>query len=116
LCTLEEYYTGGLFLGPGNGVSDGSVAIFSLFIIMTFTGNHFWVLSIVGSFRIVDLFMFFVQAGNIGLHMHCIKCIFAHQKKLLGPNDITGEPLVVKLLIIQLFGYLLPIVLLSVLT
>jgi len=41
-CTLEEYYTGGLFLGPLNGVTDGSVAIIILFFIMGFTGNGFW--------------------------------------------------------------------------
>ena len=41
-CTLEEYYTGGLFLGPMNGVTDGSVGIIILFLIMGFTGNNIW--------------------------------------------------------------------------
>lgn len=30
--TMEEYYTGGLFLGPGNGITDGSVVLIALFI------------------------------------------------------------------------------------
>lgn len=30
--TLEEYYTGGLFLGPGNGITDGSIVLIGLFI------------------------------------------------------------------------------------
>lgn len=29
---MEEYYTGGLFLGPGNGITDGSVFLIGLFI------------------------------------------------------------------------------------
>lgn len=30
--TMEEYYTGGLFLGPGNGITDGSIIIIGLFM------------------------------------------------------------------------------------
>jgi hypothetical protein len=41
--TLEEYYTGGLFLGPGNGISDGSFGVISLFIYLGINGND-WVL------------------------------------------------------------------------
>lgn len=37
--TLEEYYTGGLFLGIGNGVTDGSVAIIALFLYAGYAGN-----------------------------------------------------------------------------
>ena len=40
--TLEEYYTGGLFLGPGNGISDGSLAVFGLHFLMGTFGNDFW--------------------------------------------------------------------------
>ena len=42
--TLEEYYIGGLFLRPGNGVSDGSLLIYSIFIYFGIYGND-WVLS-----------------------------------------------------------------------
>ena len=37
---IEEYYTGGLFLGPFNGVSDGSVILYTFFIIGAFLGNE----------------------------------------------------------------------------
>ena len=40
--TLEEYYTGGLFLGPFNGVTNGSAAVYLIFLIMTCVGNDFW--------------------------------------------------------------------------
>lgn len=38
--TLEEYYTGGLFLTPGNGVSDGSAVVIGMFIAMGIYGNE----------------------------------------------------------------------------
>ena len=41
--TLEEYYTGGLFLGPGNGISDGSFGVISIFTVLGICGNQ-WVL------------------------------------------------------------------------
>ena len=37
--TLEEYYIGGLFLGVGNGVTDGSLPIIALFIYCGMYGN-----------------------------------------------------------------------------
>jgi len=40
--TLEEYYTGGLYLGIGNGVTDGSAPIIALFIYCGFYGNDFF--------------------------------------------------------------------------
>ena len=37
--TLEEYYIGGLFLGVGNGATDGSFPIIALFIYCGMYGN-----------------------------------------------------------------------------
>jgi len=37
--TLEEYYTGGLFLKVCNGVSDGSFAYMCLFLVAGIFGN-----------------------------------------------------------------------------
>jgi len=37
--TLEEYYIGGLYLGVGNGVTDGSAPIIALFIYCGMYGN-----------------------------------------------------------------------------
>ena len=41
-CTLEEYYIGGLFLGPFNGVTDGSAALILVFIATGIAGTDFW--------------------------------------------------------------------------
>lgn len=41
--TLEEYYIGGLFLGPFNGVTDGSAALISIFFFTGVFGNDIWV-------------------------------------------------------------------------
>jgi ethanolaminephosphotransferase len=41
-CTLEEYYIGGLFLGPFNGVTDASAMIISFFIFTGIFGTGFW--------------------------------------------------------------------------
>lgn len=38
--TLEEYYIGGLFLGVGNGVTDGSVLLIFLFLFSGYYGNE----------------------------------------------------------------------------
>ncbi len=40
--TLEEYYTGTLYLPPMNGVSDGSFIIIIASIITGCFGNNFW--------------------------------------------------------------------------
>lgn len=37
--TLEEYYIGGLYLGVGNGVTDGSVLLIGLFLFSGYFGN-----------------------------------------------------------------------------
>lgn len=38
--TLEEYYTGGLFLGIGNGVTDGSIVLIGMFIFCGVAGTE----------------------------------------------------------------------------
>lgn len=40
-CTLEEYYIGGLYLGVGNGVTDLSLFLISLFFICGFNSEFF---------------------------------------------------------------------------
>lgn len=37
---IEEYYVGGLFLGPGNAVTDMSLLLYGLFIYMGLYGNQ----------------------------------------------------------------------------
>jgi hypothetical protein len=40
--TLEEYYIGGLYLGIGNGVTDGSVLLIGLFLFTGYYGSQPW--------------------------------------------------------------------------
>lgn len=42
ISTLEEYYTGGLFLGLFNGVTDGSVLVIGFLIYCGFYGNDLY--------------------------------------------------------------------------
>lgn len=46
--TLEEYYCGTLYLGPLNGVSDGSLIIVILTFITGCFGNNFWATPAIG--------------------------------------------------------------------
>lgn len=43
-CTLEEYYVGGLFLPPGNAISDGSFIYYLVMVVLTIFGNEFMAL------------------------------------------------------------------------
>jgi ethanolaminephosphotransferase len=53
--TLEEYYTGGLYLGPFNGISDGSLAIYVFFFTMGIFGNNYFTIKVFGNIQISDL-------------------------------------------------------------
>jgi len=58
LTTIEEYYTGKLVLGVGNLVTDGSVAVVLIYIVMGIFGNSFWVAKVCEDeeYRVVDVF------------------------------------------------------------
>lgn len=108
LSTLEEYYTGGLFLGPGNGISDGSVIVYIVFIVMGALGNEFWLTTMVGSVRLIVLFAYLIASIQIVVILACLRNIFVHKNKELKPGDITGEPFVLSKFLLQLLGYFLP--------
>jgi hypothetical protein len=76
--TLEEYYTGGLFLGPGNGISDGSAGIISLFTLMGLFGNEWLQKIIIGEVRAADIVVFSVGFVNFIIIVLCVKGIIAH--------------------------------------
>ena len=67
-CTLEEYYIGGLFLGPFNGVSDGSVLFIVLFLTSGIFGNDIWLVPldvpIIGTYSFSYLFANFVYISQ----------------------------------------------------
>ena len=98
--TLEEYYIGGLFLGPGNGITDGSLGIFLVYIIMGIFGNEWTKSKAFGGFEWCELFAYGIAIGNFVVILLCIKGIIAHSKKTIKEGEITGEPFVWKKFII----------------
>jgi hypothetical protein len=69
---IEEYYTGGLFLGPFNGVSDGSIVLYSFFTIGAFLGNDTFNLITFSNYnlRVTDIITFAIillQIGNVSM-------------------------------------------------
>lgn len=81
--TLEEYYTGGLFLGPGNGVTDGSVAVIGINVVMFFIGNDFWAEPLGDSgmlkeFTYSDVMFYTILSIQICTFIMCIKGVFDH--------------------------------------
>lgn len=113
--TLEEYYTGGLFLGPGNGVTDGSVLFFGIFITMGFIGNDFMTMKVYGDLPLNNVVCMVIIVSNLIMVLNCFWTIFKHQTKTLGPDDITGEKLVLRSFFVQVFGFFLPHALLVIL-
>jgi len=65
--TLEEYYIGGLFLGPFNGVTDGSVLIIAIFLVSGIFGNGFWAAPLPGyeGARVVDIFFYGIFLSQV---------------------------------------------------
>ena len=81
--TLEEYYTGGLFLPPMNGVTDGSAGVFLTFIVMTIFGNDFWIWPVANAgtpseIRFVDIMVVLLVIIQIVIVLNCLKNIFEH--------------------------------------
>ena len=76
--TLEEYYTGGLFLGPGNGVTDGSAIVIFIFTIMGIVGNDWLLICPIEHVSYADLIVLGVILMNLGTILLCIKGILDH--------------------------------------
>jgi len=80
-CTLEEYYTGGLFLPPFNAISDGSIGFIGLFIYCGLFGNEWSQEIVYKEVRFVDVFVYVAIFINTFIVIMNIKGIFTHQKK-----------------------------------
>ena len=80
--TLEEYYTGGLFLGPFNAISDGSIVYIGLNILMAIFGNKFWITTIQIGYKneyvLVELLKYFIFIVTPAIISLCFKEIFRH--------------------------------------
>lgn len=79
--TLEEYYLGGLFLGVGNGVTDGSGTIFAILILMGFLGNDIMLKTIIWDLKLNLIILYGVMAINVGHIIWAILSIINNKKK-----------------------------------
>jgi hypothetical protein len=62
--TIEEYYTGGLFLPVLNGISDGSFGLIGMYILMGIFSNNFWIeIEVFDGFLLRDALMGSVAIG-----------------------------------------------------
>jgi ethanolaminephosphotransferase len=106
--TLEEYYVGGCYLPAGNAVSDGSVGIIGMLIIIGTYGNDILVtpLDILGGYSIRPFAFALMITTAITVISLCYKYIIDHSKKEIKEGDVTGMPVVRSQLKVQFFGYL----------
>jgi phosphatidylglycerophosphate synthase len=115
--TLEHFYIGSHFMGPGNMASDGAVLVFLLFGSMGIFGNDYWTSYLIKSheFTFSDAFnLIFTITGIINVAGYCLS-IIKHSYKKIEPGEITGHALHGGMFVIQVFGYTIPIVLTSAL-
>jgi len=91
--TLEEYYCGGLFLGVGNGVTDGSFGIISMFVYLGMFGNDWTVNTAFGAWTYAELFVYGILIANACIILLCIKGIIVHSYKQSSIKDgeMNGE-------------------------
>eukprot|EP00347_Sterkiella_histriomuscorum_P019715 403340566 len=99
--TLEEYYIGGLYLGIGNGVTDGSALLIALFIQCGISGQEFWrdsvSITLNNSTHIVQishLFVYGMFISQILAVLYIIYSVIKHQTKDIPQEQRDlGEPL-----------------------
>ena len=99
--TLEEFYTGGLFLGPGNGITDGSVPVLVVFILTGCIGNSWFLTKVAGDVTWKDVFVYYIGTTVFLLDILCVVNIFrkTHEK---GNKVPLGQ------LAVQIVGYFVP--------
>ena len=105
--TLEEYYCGGLYLGVGNGVTDGSVGIIGLFIYLGMFGNDWTTNTAFGVWTYADLFVYGILIANATIIILCFKGIFVHsyKQKTIKEGEMNGETFTTSAFLLQVFGY-----------
>lgn len=118
--TLEQYYTGGLFLGPFNGITDGSGLILLLFLIMTIAGNDFWRIPVANyklpnTIYFIDIVVYVSTLIQVIIWIISLKNIFDHHTKPRTEGEIMGFRLNTRDLVVQIFGYFLPMIALTLL-
>ena len=92
--TLEHFYIGSHFMGPGNAASDGQVLVFLLFGSMGIFGNDYWTDYMIKSYNFTfsdGFILFFTITAFVNVAGYSWG-ILSHSNKTLGPDDVTGYP------------------------
>jgi hypothetical protein len=87
---------------------------------MAIAGNDFWKWPVANAgtpseILLVDLVVFINVVAQVVIIIICIKNIFDHQRKPVAEGEPSGEPLNSKDLIVQILGYFIPLVALTLL-
>lgn len=112
--TMEEYYTGGLYLGYFNGITDGSAIYYFGMFLMAIAGNGFWRWPVANSgtpseILLIDLIVFLNVIVQTVTVIMCLKTMFDHQRKeSLAGQELKGQLLNSKDLVVQVLGYFIP--------
>jgi hypothetical protein len=104
---LEEYYCGGLYLGVGNGVTDGSAGIIAMFIYLGMFGNDWTTNRAFGYWTYAELFVWAILIANASIILLCLRGIIAHsyKQKTIKEGEMNGETYTTSGFIAQVFGY-----------
>lgn len=79
--TAEEYYSGTLVLQELNGVTDGSVILYSILVIAGVYGTDIFLTPVMYGWKVNDIFNLFVIVSQGGMTIYTIKGIVDYQKK-----------------------------------
>lgn len=92
--TLEEYYTGGLFLLPGNGVTDGSALIISGYVLLGFTGNSVMLQPAFWGLRYCDFATYGIITSSTVHVLWAVVAILRHQRRTADyePEGVSKHP------------------------
>lgn len=92
-CTLEEFYIGGLFLGVGNGVTDGSLILISLYIFTGIKGQEWWLqmldINIAGMQVVLqynNALLYIIVISQVLAVLYNLFCIVRHSFKSISPE------------------------------
>lgn len=81
--TLEEYYVGGCWLGPGNAVTDCAMILLGIYILMSFIGNDFW----------LDEFQDGWRVNDVGLQITFVLLFLLLPKNLINIYNNVEKPM-----------------------
>ena len=107
--TVEEYYCGGLYLGVGNGVTDGSVGIIGMLIYLGMFGNEWTLNRAFGYWTYADILLYGIIIANTFIILLCFRGVINHSYKQpsIKEGEMNGETFTKSAFISQVFGYFL---------